>query len=127
MCKKIFIFSFLFFALLGLNSYASEISNGIWKQTSSNAGDCSSCTIRVTNIYKDIIKVEGLNTNNGRTNTKWVGFYVYHKNIDEYKGFERWLKGDNDIGETSLILENNTLNKKSLYKNGTIKATYRKQ
>jgi len=128
--KAIIVLTVLSCLMLSIDAFAAKIESGVWRQTSSNAGDCPNCIITVKQVYDDIIQIEAARESDATI--KWVGFYVYHKDTDEYKGFERWFYQSGPwkdaIGESILVFEGTTLSKRADYgKNGVLKGTYRKK
>lgn len=101
---------------------AEQVTAGIWKQTSSNVGDCSNCEMKITRITPQIIQISG---NNG-----WYGYLHYVQNEDRYRGALQWEGGKGGAYENVLFITDATyegktfsLNAKSSSLNMTM--TYR--
>lgn len=122
--KKIIIIISLYFLFFTSTGYADQISEGTWQQTSSTAGDCSSCTISVKRLSPHIIQLS--------SNNNWVGFAVYDNEEDNYRGISEWEFGKGGVYEGNILIldiihEGQTINCKFTSIEGTFKATYRKK
>jgi len=117
--KKVFIGLLLSFNII----FAGQVPSGSWSATSSNAGDCPTCKIKITKITPHIISIV---SNNG-----WVGYAYYNSSTDSYKGASEWKSGqggsyENVIFLLDIVYENRTLTIKGKTTKGTIISTYRK-
>ena len=123
--RVLFCLSVLFWAVCGLS--AAETGPGVWKQTSSTAGDCADCTIMVEKMTSHIVHLEASNG--------WVGFAYYDADKDAYRGFfeltkmaagtpANWV---NRVFMIELVMERMTLNIEGESGDITFSATYRKK
>lgn len=116
--------SLMVIGFFSINLVASPVSIGTWEQTSSTAGDCSNCEIRITKPTPSIIQVTA--------NNEWIGYAYYNQSTDSYKGAFEWKKGKGgaykkNVFLINLVYEGETLTMKA---NGTklnFSATYRKK
>ena len=107
-----------------INSVAAEVPAGSWAQTSSNAGDCSNCEIKIIKSTPHIIQITA--------NNDWIGYAYYNQSTDSYKGASENLKGtggayENKLFLITLIYEGKTLIIKGHSSKGDITTTYRKK
>lgn len=127
-CRSTFLVCVILILLTGtvLSMQAEQIEPGVWKQTSSTAGDCPDCTVTITQLSPHII---GLDANNG-----WIGFAYYISGKDEYTGFlelknieQAHLKNWKDkVFIMRLMLDKMTLNLEGETEDISFTATYRK-
>ncbi len=112
---------------IATSAYAAEVEEGLWKQTSTTAGDCADCMVTITKLTPHIVRLEA---NNG-----WIGIAYYDREKDEYRGFleltkmhsgtpEDWI---NKVFMIRLIMERMTLNLEGEAENISFSVTYRKQ
>ena len=106
------------------NALAEQIPEGTWRQTSSTAGDCPNCTIKIKKVAPHIIEI---GSNNG-----WIGYAYYIQGKDIYKGASEWKSGqggayENTIFINELIYEGRTLTMKGHSNKLDAVSTYRKQ
>ncbi|MBF0351430.1 MAG: hypothetical protein HQM11_10390 [SAR324 cluster bacterium] len=66
-------------------AWAGRIDSGLWKQTSSTAGECLECQLTITEETPHTLKMVA---NNG-----WIGYVYYVPVKDEYHGFFELQKG----------------------------------
>ena len=123
--RVLFCLSVLSWAVCGLS--AAEIDPGVWKQTSSTAGDCADCTIAVERVTSHIMHLEASNG--------WVGFAYYDADNDAYHGFFELTKMTDGtpanwvdrVFMIELVMERMTLNIVGESGDITFSATYRKK
>jgi hypothetical protein len=75
---------------------AEQIPAGDWKQTSSNMGDCATCSVKVARVSPDIIQLKG--------NSDWVGYLHYVRGEDRYRGALQWEAGKGETYENVLFI-----------------------
>ncbi len=121
--KRLFL-SLVVIGFFSINLVASQVSTGVWKQTSSTAGDCSSCEIKIIKPTNHIIQIN--------SNNSWIGYAYYNQSTDSYKGAFEWKKGDggayeNHVFLIELVYEGKTLTMKAKGTKLTFSTTYRKK
>ena len=109
--------------LFSSSAISAQLTEGIWKQTSSSHGDCPNCTIEIERPTHHIINIKA---NNG-----WVGYAYYNQSTDSYKGAFQWKKGtveayENVVFLIDLTYEKNTLTMDAKSNKLNFSATYRK-
>jgi hypothetical protein len=117
----------LFPAILALASYkaaAEQIPPGVWQQTSSTAGDCSNCEVKITPITPHILQIS---SNNG-----WTGYAYYIQQDDKYRGAFQWEAGKGGAYENVVFLVEMIYEGKTLWFNAksdplSFSSTYRKK
>ncbi|MDM8542086.1 hypothetical protein QUF90_13445 [Desulfococcaceae bacterium HSG9] len=110
--------------LFSINATAAQVPTGTWEQTSSTAGDCSNCEIKIVKMTPHIIQIT--------SNNEWIGYAYYNQSSDSYKGAFEWKAGkggsyNNHVFLINLVYEGKTLTMKA---NGTklnFSVTYRKK
>ncbi len=110
--------------VFSINAAAAQVPAGSWGQTSSTAGDCSNCEIKITKPTPHIIQII--------SNNDWIGYAYYNQSTDSYKGASEWKKGtggayENVVSLDTLIYEGETLTIKSHSSKGDFTTTYRKK
>lgn len=121
--KRLFL-SLVVIGFFSINLVASQVSTGVWEQTSSTAGDCGSCEIKITKPTNHIIQIS--------SNNNWIGYAYYNQSTDSYKGAFEWKKGDggayeNHVFLIELVYEGKTLTMKAKGTKLTFSTTYRKK
>lgn len=104
------------------NVAAGQLPPGTWVQTSSTAGDCADCEIRVTRTTPQIIHFV---SNNG-----WQGYAYYSIKDDAYKGAFQFDVGqgyDNVVFQVEARYEGKTLSFDAKSVPLSFAATYRKK
>ena len=117
----------LFSAILALVSYdaaAEQVPPGLWFQTSSTAGDCPNCELKISRVTPHILQ---LSSNNG-----WIGYAYYTQQDDKYRGAFQWEAGKGGAYENVVFLLEMTYEGKTLLFNAksnplTYSSTYRKK
>jgi len=122
-----YLFLLTIILIFSSNLFAGEIADGVWLQTSSNAGQCGDCTIIVKRINRNMIQVGGYQ---GRNLAKFFGTYTYDRRKDEYRGQMQWLYKSGPwkgvFCNDKLKYSGNTLKQTAnCGRNGTIKVTYK--
>lgn len=102
--------------------FAEQMPAGIYKQTSSNMGDCATCEVKVVRFTPHILQVSG---NNG-----WVGYLHYAVGEDRYRGVLQWESGKGGAYENFLFVTEATYEGKTFTLNAksgstTMVQTYR--
>jgi hypothetical protein len=102
---------------------AAPISVGVYKQTSSTAGDCPNCEIEIKKAVTNTIEIVA---NNG-----WRGFAYYDKTKDQYQGFYEWTdpKYAGVVYTATFVYEGQTLRMDATHLDSkhNLTATYRKK
>lgn len=101
---------------------AGEIPEGTWKQTSSTAGDCSTCTVTISRPTPHIIKLTA--------NNRWIGYAHYNPSSDNYTGAFEWEAGaggaySNVLFLMDLVYEGSTLTMNARSSKLNLSVTYR--
>ncbi|MGP1680954.1 MAG: hypothetical protein ACTS8S_01330 [Giesbergeria sp.] len=93
-------------ALASYNAVAEQVPAGVWQQTSSTAGDCSNCEIKITLVSPHIIQISA---NNG-----WIGYAYYIRRDDKYTGAFQWQAGNGGAYENVVFVVEMTYEGKTL-------------
>ena len=104
-------------------AFAGQVSEGMWKQTSSTGGDCPNCKISISKVSPHIIQIT--------SNNDLVGYAYYNQSKDNYKGAMEWKAGKGGTYKNVVFLITITYDRKTLTINaksnsGNFTATYRK-
>ena len=97
---------------------------GRYVQTSSSAGDCSTCEVEIIQVAPDLIYV--------KANNDWSGIATYEPRSGQYMGYSQYQRGaGGDYGgrpmEVIWTYAKGVLNMKAEARPGAIVATYRRQ
>ena len=118
--------NFLFPAMLAFAScgaVAEQIPPGIWLQTSSTAGDCPNCEIKINRTTPHIIQISA---NNG-----WVGYAYYTQQDDKYRGAFQWEVGkgvyENVLFLIEMVYEGKTISFNAKSSSLNFSSTYRQK
>lgn len=119
---RIFVFSAIL-AFFSFGVSADQVPSGVWKQTSSTAGDCPNCEIRIMHATPHIIQIK---SNNG-----WIGYAYYTQQDDKYRGAFQWEEGkggayENVVFLIEMIYEGRTLTLNARSNPLSFSSTYRK-
>ena len=114
-------------AMLAFASYeaaAEQIPPGVWLQTSSTAGDCSTCEVKITRTTPHILQIS---SNNG-----WIGYAYYTQQDDKYRGAFQWEAGkggayENVVFFVEMVYEGKTLSFNAKSNPLSFSSTYRKK
>ena len=111
-------------ALISYNAAAEQVPPGLWLQTSSTAGDCSNCEVKISRATPDILQIS---SNNG-----WIGYAYYTQQNDKYTGAFPWEAGKGGAYENVVFLIEMTYEGKTLLFNAksnplSFSSTYRKK